>query len=59
MTPLCALGAPVEPLRLIEQLAQTFGLTSGSSGTLAQTLTVLELNEPAPVPQRRDQRAPS
>jgi hypothetical protein len=31
-----ALDAPVEPLQLVEELAQAFGLTSGSSGTLAQ-----------------------
>jgi hypothetical protein len=40
MTPLCALGAPVEPLQLVEQFAQAFGLTSGGSGALAQTPTV-------------------
>jgi hypothetical protein len=49
-----ALDAAVEPLQLVEQLARAFGLTSGSSGTLAQTLAVPALNEPAPVPQRRD-----
>ena len=49
-----ALDAAVEPLQLVEQLAQTFGLTSGSGGTLAQTLTVPALNEPAPVPQDRE-----
>jgi len=49
-----ALDASVEPLQLVEQLAQTFGLTSGSGGTPAQALTVRALNEPAPVPQDRE-----
>jgi len=51
-----ALGAAVEPLQLVEQLAQTFGLTSTSvSGrALAQALTVPALSELAPVPQDRE-----
>jgi hypothetical protein len=44
-----ALDAPVDPLRLVERLAQAFGLARGSSGTLAQALAVPALNEPAPV----------
>lgn len=45
-----ALDAPVEPLQLVEKLAQAFGLASGSSGSLAQTLTAPALSEPARLP---------
>ncbi len=46
-----ALGARVEPLQLVGNLAQAFGLTSGSSGTLARALTAPALSEPDPVPR--------
>jgi hypothetical protein len=49
-----ALDAAVEPLQLVGELAQAFGLTSGSSGTLAQALTVPALNEPALVLRGRE-----
>ena len=44
-----ALGAPVEPLQLVEQIAHAVGLTSGGNATPAQGLPAPALNESAEV----------